>query len=65
MYPNPTSNSLNVELEKASPVTLYTITGSKIKESASKNVHHIDVSALPIGMYFIQVGDKTLKFIKQ
>ena len=70
VYPNPTRNLLNVNVDKKmlSSISIVNLAGKAILNSASTNI--IDVSMLDAGIYFIQLYDKnglvhTKKFIKQ
>jgi len=69
LYPNPTSNTLNLQLPESVSVeksVFYNSLGQIIKES--KNETSWDVSSLPAGVNFIKIytdsGMKQLKFIK-
>ncbi|WP_310556627.1 T9SS type A sorting domain-containing protein [Flavobacterium sp.] len=69
VYPNPTSNFLNIELANSLElrnVEITTITGQKVLESTAST---IDMSGFQNGVYFIKiVSDKgvlTQKFIKE
>lgn len=73
LYPNPTSNVLNIENgtnQTISNVSIYSISGALIKETNSTNsIESISVSDLQSGIYFvkIQINDevKNFKFIKK
>lgn len=67
LFPNPTGNILNIEIqENIESVKIYSTQGILVKDVFSKIV---DVSQLSAGMYFVRVsvGGKsfTKKFIKQ
>lgn len=69
LYPNPTSNTLNLQLPESVSVeksVFYNSLGQIIKESKSETSW--DVSSLPAGVNFIKIytdsGMKQLKFIK-
>lgn len=68
IYPNPTTNTLNIHLLKLfnhqqdSKIIINDILGKEIINC--KFQEQIDVSALQSGIYFIQIGDVTKKFIK-
>jgi hypothetical protein len=66
IYPNPTNNTLTVNLKYSSEISVFSLDG-KLIESISKanNIHIIDCSRYPEGFYFIKAGNQTLKFIKQ
>jgi len=73
LYPNPTSDILNVEnnsSEVISSVSVYSISGALIKEvKSTNNIQSISVSELQTGIYFvkIQISDevKNYKFVKK
>ena len=69
IYPNPTDEYINIQLneESLSEVVIYAITGQKNIES---KINKVDVSSLPKGVYMVKVktisGNQTvLKFIKE
>lgn len=67
IYPNPTSDYLNIQTEdKISEVSIYNIQGKEILKS---NLDRIDVSNLTSGIYLIEVktnsGQSIQKFIKK
>lgn len=62
LYPNPTSTSFTLELpEPATPGTSFRIAGLtgqtllQQRAEAGSKLHVFDLSALPAGMYFVQV----------
>jgi hypothetical protein len=69
IYPNPTDGVLFVETvcTPSLPAETYRITnlmGQTVQTgSLTAETQQIDVSGLPQGMYFISVGDVTLKFV--
>lgn len=67
VYPNPVFKSFRIENapEKESDIFIYTIQGSLIRQTTiSGTSQEILVSLLPKGVYFIQLSNQTLKFIK-
>ena len=71
IYPNPTSDFLNIEMEEMGEATLriYSVNGSLVKEDVLSGSHNsINVNALGNGNYFytISCGDKEIsgKFAK-
>ena len=71
LYPNPVSETLNIQWEDLAPVqstAIYSILGTKIL-SLSGNVKTITTADLPSGTYFIQLetekGNITKTFIKR
>ena len=73
LYPNPTSNILNIEnrtSEIVSSIAIYSINGSLVRNiKNSQNIQSVDVSELQSGIYFVKVerNDQVLnyKFIKK
>jgi ELWxxDGT repeat protein len=71
IYPNPTSNLLNIEIENASnfEAIIYDVVGKEV--GTYKNQKTIDVTTLRNGIYFIKLKTddalqtKTIKFIKK
>jgi hypothetical protein len=71
VYPNPTNGILFVETRRATslPDPTYRITNlmgqilltGRLPQCDSPTT--IDISSLPAGMYFISVGETTLKFV--
>jgi Secretion system C-terminal sorting domain len=69
VYPNPVSNDLFISSEiTIESISVFSISGKKVMEQANPN-NSIDVSALPQGMYFLELtsenGKAVQKFIKQ
>jgi hypothetical protein len=71
VYPNPASNTINIQLlapqDEIFGVTIYDVTGKSLKHWSEPPVSiyqkQIDVSALPAGNYFIRIGkQETVKF---
>ena len=72
VYPNPANNILFVETRHATSLPAaneYRITNlmgqTLLQGSLDAETHQIDIEPLPAGMYFICVGDETLKFVKR
>ena len=71
VYPNPAHNVLFVEPQSigSQPTTTYRITNlmgqTVLSGSITVENQQINVEALPAGMYFITLGDQTIKFVKQ
>ena len=66
IFPNPTSDKLNIELTGASTLIISDINGKQLLNSESSNKHEINVSRLENGVYFIQAENGAVqKFIKQ
>ena len=71
VYPNPTDGILFVQTLRATslPNQTYRITNlmgqTLLQGRISAETQQIDISTLPSGMYFISVGETTLKFVKR
>ena len=70
LYPNPTTNNLNLHLPKGMSIektTFYNNLGQVVKESTSETSW--DISSLAKGVYYIKaetnLGDKQMSFIKK
>lgn len=66
IFPNPANNFIDVHIgnnDKLSNIIIYNSLGNKIFESEFQ--HKIDISELNSGIYFLKVGNKVQKFIKQ
>jgi hypothetical protein len=70
LYPNPAIDNITIEIQQQATIEILSIEGQLIKSiSSSDNKTNIDVSALPKGMYVVEVktenGIKMKKFIKE
>ena len=72
VYPNPANNVLFIEtrhatsLPAANEYRIANLMGQTLLQgSLDAETHQIDIEPLPAGMYFICVGDETLKFVKR
>lgn len=66
VYPNPAMSQLTVEGTEASQlVRVYSMQGHLLVTAVSDGTAAVDVSGLPQGSYFLQVGAEVIKFIKQ
>ena len=72
VYPNPTNNILFVETVHAPSLpeeTQYHITNlmgqTLLQGHITDETQQVDIADLPSGMYFISVGEQTVKFVKQ
>jgi hypothetical protein len=62
-YPNPVTDILHVDnLKKGTEIELYTQLGKKVQSTTEKTM---DVSSLPVGIYFLKAGAETLKVEKR
>lgn len=64
VYPNPVSNILTVETDVKGEYQIVNLVGQTVLRGQT-NAQNIDVSGLPQGTYFLQVGKEQMKFIKQ
>ena len=67
-YPNPTNDILFVEgISKVESLRLYNLAGIELSVSHTQLTDglQLNVSALPQGLYLLQVNDQTIKFQKQ
>lgn len=67
LYPNPGSETIQIksDLFEELNVKIYSLTGQLVDNGIYQTNQTIDVSALPKGLYLIQVNDLTLKFSKK
>jgi hypothetical protein len=66
IFPNPTSGLVTVNANKNTKIEVVDVTGHILmSKTTQKESTKIDVSQLPVGMYFIVAGNKTLKLFKQ
>jgi len=70
IYPNPTIEQLrifNYELRESTTIEIYNVVGQKLLfiEFLKSPETTIDLQHLAKGMYFLKVGNKTTKFIKE
>jgi len=67
IFPNPVKTNLKVAgTEKDVKINLIDLNGKLLQSvSAQDNSTDIDVSALSPGLYLLQIGEKSIKFIKQ
>ena len=71
VYPNPAKGVLFVETActPSLPMQTYRITNlmgqTLIQGTINAEKQQIDIASLPAGMYFINMGEQTVKFVKQ
>jgi hypothetical protein len=63
VYPNPVSNILTIETDNVGDFQIINLLGQKIL--SGKAAQRIDVSILPLGAYFLKIGEEQVKFVKQ
>ncbi|HUP13581.1 MAG TPA: T9SS type A sorting domain-containing protein [Niastella sp.] len=78
LYPNPATDLINLNISGAEnevvSISVVNLLGSKVidlggKQTLSNGVKHIDISALPKGVYFLNIvsdnKNKSFRFVKQ
>jgi len=73
IYPNPTTGQLHIGYaicdNAICDIVIYDIMGRRVMTIAHPPLRGglggLDVSSLPSGVYFLKIGDKTAKFVKQ
>ena len=61
IYPNPTTDFINIEGVDSQPITIYSLDGKLIKTVENTNV--VDVRDLDEGLYLINIGGTIKKFV--
>ncbi|MDR1726135.1 MAG: T9SS type A sorting domain-containing protein [Bacteroidales bacterium] len=67
IYPNPVTNQLHIEnmsMNNATEIKIFNDKGQLLLSKTITLSHTIDVSSLPVGLYFLKINDVTLKFVK-
>jgi hypothetical protein len=71
ILPNPATDFININLSflrmQESEIKIFNIFGENvfsIETQSIASLQKIDISTLPAGVYFVQVGDKVRKFVK-
>lgn len=66
IYPNPAKETLHIEgLEANTEVQIYSSLGALVKTVVVGAEQVINVSDLPVGLYFVRCGRQTLGFVKE
>ncbi len=67
VYPNPTKGTVSIDgLQSATPIRILSSRGEIVAASVIEPTdNRVDFSQYPAGVYYIQLGDKTLKVLKQ
>jgi len=76
VYPNPTSGELYVEISdfpisdyQISDIRIFDLMGRQVSIVGQSQIGQsqivINVAPLPSGMYFLKIGEKTVKFVKE
>lgn len=66
IYPNPTSDKLNMssETEQLVLVGIFTLNGQKLMQQQMSTSESIDVSSLAKGIYIVKINETSYKFSK-
>jgi Secretion system C-terminal sorting domain len=67
VYPNPVSNTLNLNYIEEGHFEIINLLGQQVLsgEISPSDARWLDVSALPQGSYFLKMGAEQVKFVKQ
>ena len=72
VYPNPSQGTINVELplarslQSSNEYRIFNLLGQTVQSGQFNGEYQqVDVSGLSAGMYFITIGDATVKFMKR
>ena len=64
LFPNPAVDQLNVTLSNNAEIVVYNIMGQKVmSQEGHAGANSINVSSLNSGIYFVNAGSDTQKFI--
>lgn len=64
IYPNPVNGMMTITLNAASEVSIFNLMGQKVASfMGNAGVNNYDASSLNSGVYFLQAGSSTQKFI--
>ena len=64
IYPNPAVDRLNVTLSQNAEIAIYNIMGQKVlSQEGNAGANSINISSLTSGIYFVNAGSDTQKFI--
>ena len=61
IYPNPASNSITIEGNLGSTISIYSVNGQLVKTTSKRN---IDIAQLVPGQYFVVSGNDVQKLVK-
>jgi hypothetical protein len=67
VYPNPTTGQLIIDNGQLTMenVEIYDVVGQKIVNYQLSTVNSIDISKLSAGLYFLKIGNRTTRFMKE
>jgi hypothetical protein len=64
IYPNPAVDQLNVTLSSNADIVIYNIMGQKVMNMEGRaGANSININSLSSGIYFVNAGNDTQKFI--
>ena len=64
IYPNPAVDQLNVTLSKGADIVIYNVMGQAVRTvEGHVGANTVDLSGLTSGVYFVNAGSNTQKFI--
>ncbi len=62
--PNPVNDYFSVEVDAPTPLSVFTITGSRVIHIPNYNGGQVNATTLPQGIYIVKTRTYTAKFIK-
>ena len=67
IYPNPAKDFINLSNENTNneTINIYDIRAKLVKQIISSNNIRVDISNLQEGVYFVKIGNKVSKFVKE
>ena len=67
VYPVPATNEINVEFNssKKTDYKIYNVFGQQLKNGIITAYEKINIESLPHGIYYLKVGQTTIRFIKE
>jgi hypothetical protein len=63
VYPNPANNTLRFEIEGLKSYEIYSINGTQVL--AGETSGNVDISSLKSGLYVAQIGNESVRFVKE
>lgn len=66
IYPNPTDGLLSIDTQQIVPYYVFSPLGQLLQEGSLQGSQtQIDLSALPTGVYYLNIGNETIKVVKR
>jgi Leucine-rich repeat (LRR) protein len=70
VYPNPAHDLLYIQygaasLKSITSIVIYNSIGVKVLNFSNQHSESIDIARLPVGLYFLEIGNSRAKFVKQ